>query len=368
MNNKNKNPFNKLKNATKNAVKNAQPTPSLSTKVTEIAKGAMNKAGNLGQKIGQVATNIKDTVQTKITTATEAVKAAPATQKTTEQVSKVTSMTKEFMEANSAISKFVAVVLSILLFYILFNIGVSILNHYFMPGNKPQIIDGLVNSNTQILVSANPNVLNSAPILRSVNESQGLEFTWDVWFFIKDVENLIKNKNYALLFSKGNAKNNSTQLITSSSNLTNVCPGAYISYQGDIQGQAELTVAMNTYTDPALGNSGNETVVIKDIPLNKWVHLAIRVQSKSLDIYINGVLTQRHNLQTLPKQNYYDTYVGDPQGFNGFISSLNYYNYALNYDQIQADYVKGPNMVMKGSNTKINYKDYLAMNWYYKSA
>jgi hypothetical protein len=367
MNSKNKNPFNKLKNAAKNA-KNAmvQPEPNLSTKVTEIAKGAMNKASNLGQKIGQAATTIKDTVQAKISTATEAVKAAPATQTTTAEVSKITSMTKEFMEANSAISKFVAVVLSILLFYILFNIGVSILNNYFMPGNKPEVVDGLINSDTQIIVSSNPNVLNAAPILRSVNQSQGLEFTWGVWFFIKDVENLIKNKNYGLLFSKGIAtQGGRRKLITSRTDLANVCPGAYINYQGDIQGQAELTVAMNTYTDPALGNSGNETIVIKDIPLNKWVHLAIRAQSKSVDIYINGVLTQRHNLQTLPKQNYYDTYVGDPQGFKGFISSLNYYSYALNYDEIQADFVKGPNMVMKGENTKVNYKDYLAMNWYY---
>ena len=365
MNTKNKNPFNKLKNVGKN-VKNAiiQPTqPNLTNKVTEIAKGAMNKATNLGQKIGQVATNIKDNVQNKITSTTEAVKAAPATQKTTEQVSKITSMTKEFMQANSAISKFVAVVLSILLFYILFNIGVSILNRYFMPSNNPRIIDGLINSNTQMIVSSNPNVLNSAPILRSVNQSQGLEFTWDVWFFIKDATNLITNKNYSLLFSKGVANN--SKVITSPNDLLNVCPGAYISYQGDTQGQAQLTVAMNTYTDPEIGNSGIETIMIPDIPLNKWVHLAIRVQSKSVDIYINGVLTQRHNLQTLPKQNYYDTYVGDPQGFNGFISSLNYYNHALNYDEIQADFVRGPNMILKGTNTKINYKDYLAMNWYY---
>jgi len=362
----NKNPLNKIKNALKNAKNAVQPTePVLSTKVAEIAKGAMNKASNLGQKIGQVATNIKENVQNKISTATEAVKAAPAAQKTTEQVSKLSSMTKEFMEANSAISKFVAVVLSILLFYILFNIGFYFLNQHFMPGHKPEVVDGLINSNTQLVVSSNPNLLNAAPILRSINQSQGLEFTWDVWFFIKDVNNLIKNKNYGLLFSKGLVQNNTKQLITSRSDLKNVCPGAYINYQGDTQGQAELTVAMNTYVDPALGNTGNETIVIKDIPLNKWVHLAIRVQSKSVDVYINGVLTQRHNLQTLPKQNYYDTYVGDPQGYNGFISSLNYYNYALNYDQIQGDYVKGPNMVMKGDNTKVNYKDYLAMNWFY---
>jgi hypothetical protein len=106
---------------------------------------------------------------------------------------------------------------------------------------------------------------------------------------------------------------------------------------------------------------------IQDIPLNKWVHCAVRVQNVSIDIYINGVMTQRKNLQTLPLQNYYDTYVGDKNSFNGYISSLNYYAYALNYDQIQSDYVKGPNMTLYGQNNQINYKDYLAMNWYYKT-
>jgi hypothetical protein len=80
---------------------------------------------------------------------------------------------------------------------------------------------------------------------------------------------------------------------------------------------------------------------------------------------MNGVMTQRKNLQTLPNQNYYDTYVGDKYGFDGYISSLNYYAYALNYDQIQNDFVKGPNMKLQGQSNQINYKDYLAMNWYY---
>ena len=371
--NQNKNKLKMNKNSSnqslfQNPLQTQSLQPNLTNKVKEIAKGAMNTASNLGKKIGNAATNVKEKVQGKITNVTQAVKSAPATEKTTEKVTQFTSMTKNFMQANSAISKFVAVVLSILLFYILFNIGVSFLNHYFMPGNNPKIVDGLIDSNTQIIVSANPNVLNASPILRSVNQSQGLEFTWDVWFFIKDVNTIIKNQNYGLLFSKGIPTGNSTQMIKDTTQLLNVCPGAYINYQGNSsQGQAQLTVAMSTYVDPNIGNSGSEIIVIPDIPLNKWVHLAIRAQSKSIDIYINGVLTQRHDLLTLPKQNYSDTYVGDPNGFNGFISSLNYYNYALNYDQIQADYVKGPNMTMKDDNTKINYKDYLAMNWYYNA-
>ena len=78
-------------------------------------------------------------------------------------------------------------------------------------------------------------------------------------------------------------------------------------------------------------------------------------------------MTKRKNLKGLPNQNYDKTYVGQEGGFKGYISSLNYYTYALNYDEIQSDYVKGPNMNLVGQNNQINYKDYLAMNWYYKT-
>ena len=81
--------------------------------------------------------------------------------------------------------------------------------------------------------------------------------------------------------------------------------------------------------------------------------------------HINGVLDNRTNLLTLPKQNYYDVFVGDSGGFSGYISSLNYYAYALNYDQIQSDFVKGPNMKLMNSKSQINKKDYLSSNWYY---
>jgi hypothetical protein len=258
------------------------------------------------------------------------------------------------MQANSAISKFVAIILSILVFYILFNVGIYFMSQSFMPKKNAKVIDGLIPSNTQLKISSNPNITGSVPILRSINENQGLEFTWDVWYFIKDVTNLRGN---GLIFSKGleHSQNKDTKFL-------GVCPGAYITKVGD---QVQMIVAMNTMLDPSLNNTGVEQIVIKDIPLNKWVHCSIRVQNLSVDVYINGVMTQRKNLQTLPNQNYQDTYVGDQNGFNGFISSLHYYSRALNYDEIQNDFVKGPNMKLQGQNNQINYKDYLAMKWYY---
>ena len=326
----------------------------------------METAQNLGGKINNSVTDIKQ----KITNASEKVTEKVTTTSTAQEANKVVGKVQEFMQANSAISKFVAVVLSILVFYMLFNIGVYILSQYFMPTTHAKVIDGLTQSNLQIEISSNPNVSNSVPILRSVNQSQGLEYTWDFWFFIKDVSNM---KGYGLIFSKGlaNCANSNADSTADSTNqckpgasLLGVCPGAYIT---TINNHAQLLVAINTLIDPSLNNIGYEEITIQDIPLNKWVHCAIRVQNVAVDVYINGVMTQRKILQTLPLQNYYDTYVGDQYSFNGYISSLNYYAYALNYDQIQDDYVKGPNMNLYGQSNQINYKDYLAMNWYYNT-
>jgi hypothetical protein len=332
---------------------------TLTTKVKNIADGAVKTASNLGDKISKTAGDIKQNIQNKVSNTSEKVKASS----TTQQISKSVGVVQEFMQANSAISKFVAVVLSILLFYILFNIGVYFMSQYLMPTKNAKVLDGLLPSNAVTIVSANPTIISSVPILRSVNQNQGLEFTWNVWFFIKDVKNLSGN---GLIFSKGlsNAmRTSNTQGASSSTNqMLGVCPGAYIT---KVDNQVQMIVAINTMIDPNLKNTGVEQIVVNDIPLNKWVHCSIRVQNISVDVYVNGVMTQRKNLLTLPKQNYSDTYIGDPYGFNGYISSLHYYAYALNYDQIQNDYVKGPNMTLQGQGNQINYKDYLAMNWYY---
>lgn len=335
----------------------APTNTTLTDKVKEMTQNAMKSATNLGDKIGQTATNLKQNIETKVKDVSNQAKASTTSQDATKVLGKL----QEFMEANSAISKFVAVVLSILVFYMLFNLGMYVMTQFLMPTSHAKVLDGLVQSNVQTIVSANPNIKSSVPILRSVNQNQGLEYTWDVWFLVKDIKNLIANgQGRALLFSKGLANNYA---------LLGVCPGVYITpirnSTNNNNRQVGLTVAISTMIDPKINNPGLEKIKIKDIPMNKWVHCAVRVQNLSVDVYINGVLTQRKNLKTLPYQNYYDTYIGDVQGFNGMIASLNYYAYALNYDQIQDDYAKGPNMTLKGQTNQINYKDYLAMNWYY---
>jgi hypothetical protein len=356
--NKNKNgPLNKMTNA-----RNSRPTngPTLSDKISNIAGQAAKTATNLGGKISEVAGDVKKNIQTKVSETSEKVKGSS----TGQTASKVAGQVQEFMEANSAISKFVAVVLSILLFYLLFNIGTYILSQFFMPTKHAKVLDGLMPSDRQKVISSRPSYTNkdARPIMRSVNQDQGLEFTWDVWFFISDISTLSAQ---ACVFSKGTAQGNRS----ADAKLIGVCPGVYITkdMNNTNNSQVSMTVAITTRVDPKLNNPPVELIKIPGIPVNKWVHCAVRVQNVSVDVYINGIMSQRKNLQALPNQNYEDTYIGDIFGFKGYISSLNYYAYALDYDGIQSDYVKGPNMNVVGQDTKVNYKDYLAMNWYYKS-
>jgi len=75
----------------------------------------------------------------------------------------------------------------------------------------------------------------------------------------------------------------------------NNSPGLYLTPITD--NQQNLLIRMNTFEQM------NEDVLVEDIPINKWVNVIVRCDQHQLDIYINGVLTKRHILQGVPKQN-----------------------------------------------------------------
>jgi hypothetical protein len=71
----------------------------------------------------------------------------------------------------------------------------------------------------------------------------------------------------------------------------------------------------------------------------------------------------------VPKQNYGDVYVAMNGGFDGYISNLWYYNYALGTAAIQRIAENGPSTKMIGSNglsDKMN--DYLSLRWFFNGA
>lgn len=353
----------------------------------EIKNTINQKVSNVTQKSKEIATTIKEKAENvtgKITNAVKGVKEKIPTP-VVNQYMNITNATKQFTESNTAISKFVFIVVVLMLTLFFFNLGCIAIQSMF--GSKRDVIlmDGMNPANKTTKISVNPNNKKSFPIYRSVNEDQGMEFTWNVWFFIDGLNS--NQPSYSRIFSKGSNNANLELNIPpdctddSCSNIFNSSPGLFITQnkQNDgvfpnsvgptvLSNRVNLILLLNTFQSARNNSEFAESITIENVPIQKWVCATIRVQQTTVDIYINGVMTQRKILNNLPRQNYYDVIVGDEtNGFNGSISSLRYFNKAIDYDEIQGLYGKGPNLKsLNNAGLSYNMMDYISMNWYYK--
>ena len=261
---------------------------------------------------------------------------------------------KDFLESNSLVAKLAFLLLVLLAFVLLLRVGIFILSYFLKPTDSPHLIDGMVNANQMIIFPQDPSSNGAVTIYRSVNATDGVEFTWSNWIFINTLQT--NTGVYKHIFSKGN-----NDLATNGMISPNNAPGLYIAPNTN-----DLVVVMNTF------DVINEEIIIPEIPMNKWVNVIIRCKNTTLDVYINGTITRSINLVGIPKQNYGDVYVAMNGGFDGYISNLWYYNYALGTVAIQNLVNSGPNTKPVGSGgsnsnmnpTASNLTNYLSLRWF----
>ena len=266
---------------------------------------------------------------------------------------------KDFLESNSMVAKFAFLILALLLFMMLLSFGSFIMAAIFGPSHNPYLVDGMINSKQMIIIPQNPSKPAAVPILRSNNEREGLEFTWSVWIFVDDFS--YKEHEYKHVFHKGNNNVNSAGM-----NHPINGPGLYI-----MPNTNALKVVMNTF------DNIDESVVIDNLPLNKWVNVIIRVNKQhQMDVYINGSLTKRHDFInadgafSVPRQNYGDVYVSMNGGFSGNTSDLRYFEEAIGTNQIQKIVNAGPNKTLVAGALSLDsdMNKYLSTRWYLSSA
>jgi hypothetical protein len=261
--------------------------------------------------------------------------------------------TKEFLESTSLVAKLAFLFLVIFVFILLFRLGMNILGYFLLQNDNPKLINGMVNAKELIVVTQDPKNSKSVTINRSVNQSEGIEFTWSVWVFIDDLT--YNSGQYRCVFYKGNDFTSNTN--SHGLNFPNNAPGMYIAPNTN-----NLIIFMNTF------NVINEQITVEDIPINKWVNVIIRCQNTTLDVYVNGTITKSHELHGVPKQNYGDVYIAPNGGFSGYISNLWYYNHALGLSEITRLVTKGPNTNMNNGTLdpmKIKNPNYLSLRWYF---
>jgi hypothetical protein len=327
-----------------------------------------NTIGNIVENIPtpkQVGENITQGVSQGVNTISNTINAAKegVSQTINQFSSPAETMTTstEFLTSNSIIAKFVFVILVVIVFFFLVNLSIKIIGYFSQPSKNPYVIYGLVNGNSNINISQNPQDPNSVVILRSNNESKGLEASWSFWLNINKINPLktgaTKEKpSFSHIFNKGD-----TTFVKDIENKKNIgvasvnnAPGLYISDNDNT-----LRVYMDTVTN------NNNYLEVSNIPLNKWFHCAIRIQNMVMDVYINGVITARKVLTEVPKQNYNSVNVGNNMGFSGQLSNLCYYSHALSIFEINNIILMGPNMRQSNSViTNTNYFGYLSNIWY----
>jgi len=177
----------------------------------------------------------------------------------------------------------------------------------------------------------------SSKIFRSFNQPDGAVFSYVFWITVNDF-----TFNYGrqrVIFNKNN------------------CPGVYL----DSTPNAML-VKMNTY------GGNQESVLIPNIPAQKWIHVVVEVNQYALNIFINGILRQTHTMSALPLQNTDSLIVGSSEfGYDGTITGLNYYARTLKPEEIEKLAKEEPS----SSSLMPSLPPYTDLSWYigpFKSA
>ena len=271
---------------------------------------------------------------------------------------KVVSGTSEFLYSNSLVAKVCFLILVLILFVIALKLGTKFIMWMLSPSKNPILVNGLIRGRDYRRIHQNPNNKDAIPILRSVNEREGLEFTWSVWLWINDIGEPSDSRRRHI-FNKGNSVNVQDATSwgptnTNGMNFPNNGPGLYLSQKTN-----SLIVVMNTFSNVI------EEVEIDDIPLNKWMNVILRCKGRNMDTYINGTIVNRHVFTSVPKQNYGDVFVNAHRGFDGMLSNLRYYSHALTGVEVENLVKAGPNLSADDS-LKI-FPPFLALRWFFET-
>lgn len=260
---------------------------------------------------------------------------------------------KEFMESNSLVAKVAFLLLVLVVFVIILRSLTYAASYFVKPVGSPHLIDGMIDSKQMKVIDVDPNIKGAKPIVRSVNEDGGIEFTWSVWLYADDLDYM--KGQYKHVFHKGNDDFKTTGDMKGM-NYPNNAPGLYFTPKDN-----NMIVVMNTFNDIV------ERIMIENIPMNKWYHIAIRVEGQNVDIYVNGTIVNRHIMKDVVRQNYDKVYMSMNGGFSGHTSNLWYYDYGLSNSELQSLVDKGPDMTLLTDSMMDGVPKYFSLRWFFRN-
>ena len=323
----------------------------IAQQVPQIQEGISNSIGAVSNSIGNAAAAISD-VRGTVSSSVQDFASKD-----------LVGSSNEFLQTNTLIAKFVFMVFVLIVFLILMNLGIYLLSYFLQPDTSPYIIKGIKPGSEAKQFPQDPSQENAATIYRSNNQTTGMEYTWSFWIKVNSITPTATNI-YSHVFSKGISNTQTTTAADLGQVAAgNNAPGVYLKSENvSSLNTTDKTATMTIVMDTVKGDE-SETIEIPNIPFKKWVHIAIRLQNKILDVYINGMLKQRVSFENVPKQNYGDVFVSQNGGFDGNLSNIRYFDRALNAFQISNISMTGPNLKPVPDVVDTS-SDYLSGKWY----
>jgi hypothetical protein len=272
----------------------------------------------------------------------------------------------DFLNSNSLLAKFAFIILVFLVFMIVLKVMMTVIGYFMSPRNDPYLIKGTIRGSDTATITQAPGKDTTIPILRSNDRHRGLEFTWSSWLFLNEPNGVsTKREN---IFVKGADSYDASGISISNG------PGMYVmavdatdAYQYKLEFVMDTIDGGESIADGDL-DGGRDTVEVDNLPIEKWFHVAMRMQNMILDVYVNGTIVKRHNMDYIPKQNSHDIHVSGNEGFHGTVSDLRYFARALNVFEINNIVMRGPNLkaskLSVESKTKSGNYSYLSNLWY----
>ncbi len=333
---------------------------NIKSSANNIGESLKTAGADFGDKIGDLGANVSsaaDSTKTSVSSGLDSLKrilpAAPVPSNGTSfSFSDYTTMSSEFLESNSYIARAAFILLVVFMFFVILRLATGIIKYFIGRSQDPLIlIDGMVEGSRSQTITQG---FGGKTISRSVNEENGIEFTWAVSLFIEDVPDGYNSK-YSHIFSKGSVpkfdKTNNRQIIQT----TNQAPGLYMNNTNN-----QLVVNMDCFNQTQV-----TSITVDSIPHNKWLNVIIRCKNKTIDVYINGQIVKSTLLPSVPKQNYGNVYACHTGGFEGKLSKLVYYKHALSINEIQSALKNSIDLqtTTTGGITS-TMTDYLGFKWY----
>mgnify|MGYP001183000863 CR=1 FL=1 len=201
-----------------------------------------------------------------------------------------------------------------ILLYVLIAVIIYLVYYYFFVDKTSSNLLSLHNG--KIKKSINANALSGS--------SATSDYGYSLWVYINDWDYQYGNKK-SILRRK------------SSNNL--VGPHIYLGRNTN-----NLHVEISTASTTGVSNSPTETCILHNVPIQKWCHIVLTTNNKTVDLYLDGKLVKTCVLNGVPRMS---TIKNSPveitpdNGFSGFLSNLKYYSRSLNPREVTELYQEG---------------------------